>query len=51
MEIKIQIAGRVYSISLGYKTAWFENMSFLTIIEECHDEKRAVINARMIFRS
>jgi len=48
MIIKIQIFGRIFSICMGYKTDWFEQMDFFTICEEWY-EKREVIHADLLF--
>ncbi len=50
MEIRIQWRGRVYSICIGYQTKWFDNMSFLTVIEE-EFEDLAVVYAKLLFRT
>lgn len=50
MEIKIQIFGRVYSVCIGYKTAWFEQKYFISVVREWfHDMK--VSHAEIVFHS
>lgn len=50
MELKIQFRGNVYSICIGYKTEWFESMSFVTITQEWYEHKQ-VVWADLIWRS
>lgn len=45
MEIKIQIFGRVFSICIGRKTDWFEQVDFLTITEEFYHQKEVYFAA------
>ena len=49
MEIKFQIHGRVFSVCIGHKTDWFEQMPFFTITEEFHGEKKEVVYANYIW--
>jgi len=49
MEIKLQIRDRVFSVCIGHKTEWFEQLPFFTITEEFHDEKKQVIYANYIW--
>lgn len=51
MEIKVQIFGRVYSICIGYKAAWFESASFITIAREWFGPDKQVSYAEMVFRT
>lgn len=51
MELRVQIWGRVFVVSLGYKTLWMGNMSFLNIIEEEYDYEKNVVYASLLFRS
>jgi hypothetical protein len=39
MEIKFEIRGRCFSICLGHKTRWFEQLYFFTLIEEFYQKK------------
>ena len=48
MEIKIEIKGRVFSISFGHKTSWFEQVPLLIIAEEFYNEQREVFYADCI---
>lgn len=48
MEIKLQIFGRVFSIYIGRKTLWFDQVDFITITEEWY-YKKEVTYASMIF--
>ena len=48
MEIKFQIRGRVFSIIIGRGTAWFGQISFITIAEEFYDENYQVVYATHI---
>jgi hypothetical protein len=50
MEIKIQLKSCVLSICIGYKTKWFDQISFLTIIKEYY-RGMEVYWAVLIFRS
>jgi len=34
MELKLQIRGKIFSLCIGYKTAWFTQKWFITIIQE-----------------
>ena len=45
MEIKLQFFGRVFSICIGHKTEWFEQLAFISIIEEFYDENMNVVFA------
>jgi hypothetical protein len=47
MEIKIQIRGRVFSICLGHKTEWFEQVWIFCIVEEWY-HNREVTYAKVI---
>ena len=50
MEIKIQIKGRVFSICIGHKTIWFEQVPFITIAEEFYNERREVFYANLVLK-
>jgi len=50
MEIKIQIKGRVFSISFGRKTKWFESVYWFSVIEEWYHH-REVIFAKIIIKA
>lgn len=49
MQIKIQIKGRIFSISIGRKTDWFEQSYLLSIAEEWYDENMSVEYAKMLY--
>jgi len=49
MEIKIQMFGRVFSLIFGYKTLWFEQITFFSIIEEWFNENLEVCWASHIY--
>ena len=49
MELKLLIFGKVYSICIGYKTPWFGQIYFITVIREWYDGIE-VSDAKMIFR-
>lgn len=51
MELKVQFFGRVYAVCFGYKTAWFEQLHFLSVIREWHAPDKAVSHAEMVFHS
>ena len=51
MEIKFTFKDNTYSICFGYKTNWFEQLSFLTITKEYYDENKEVTFAELLFRS
>lgn len=51
MECKIYIFGRVYSLCFGYKTPWFEQIYFFSVIREWHDEDKMVSWAELVFHS
>jgi len=50
MELKIEIRGNVYSICIGYKTQWFAQINFITIVQEWYDHKE-VTYADMLWHS
>lgn len=50
MELKIQFRGNVYSICIGYKTEWFESISFITIAQEWYEHKEVVF-ASLLYHS
>ncbi len=50
MEIKMQICGRIYSICIGYKTAWFRSLYFITVTREWYGNDMRVDSAEMIFK-
>ena len=45
MEIKIQIKDRVFSLCIGHKCKWFEQLPFITFVEEFYNEKREIVYA------
>jgi len=49
MEFKIQFFGRVFSISIGHKTYWFEQLPLILIVEEFYNERREVDYANYIW--
>ena len=51
MEIKIHVFGATYSICFGYKTPWFESVSFITIAREWHGKNKQVEYAKLIVRT
>jgi len=48
MEIKIQCNEYVLSISIGYKTEWFEQIPFICISKEFYVEKN-IVYAKWIY--
>lgn len=48
MEIKIQIKGRIFSICIGHKTEWFEQVCIFAIVEEWY-VNREVYYADLLF--
>ena len=42
MELKLEMNGRIFSITIGYKTKWFEQIPFIVIVEEWYDDNRIV---------
>lgn len=54
MEIKFVFRGNCYSISIGYKTPWFEQLPFILISQEYYDNPllpRTITYARVIWMS
>ncbi len=51
MEIKFQIFGRVFSLCIGHKTQWFEQLPLIMLVEEWYDENKNVTYAKsyMVF--
>jgi len=47
-EVKFQTDNKVFSICKGYKTAWFEQTPFISIVEEFYDGMK-VCHANMIY--
>jgi hypothetical protein len=51
MEIKVQVFGCIYSVCIGYKTAWFESLYFISITREWYGQDKLVSYAVMKFHS
>lgn len=51
MEIKVQVFGAVYKLCVGYKTQWFCQLSYFSIIREWYDKNKQVEFASLIWRS
>ena len=51
MEITIQIGKRIFALSFGYKTAWFESVCFIWLEELWFSDAKTVDFARTIFHS
>jgi hypothetical protein len=49
IETKVEFDGRVFAISLGYKTKWFEQIPTIMVIEEEYDENRNVVWASVLW--
>lgn len=49
MELKWEINGRVFSICIGHKTVWFEQIPYLMLVEEWYGEDRCVEHAEVIY--
>jgi hypothetical protein len=50
MQIRFKLFGRNYNLSIGYDTAHFKQMYFITFIEEWYDSQGEVVNAYMVFK-
>ena len=51
VETKVEFCGKVYSLSIGYKTKWFEQIPTITLIEEEYDDHRNVVWATVLYES
>jgi len=53
MCIHFKFRNRYYSLSIGYKTPWFEQISFITFVEEFYEDNTISYPsyARMIWSS
>ena len=51
MLIKWKFRNNYYSLSIGYNTPWFEQISFITIVKEYYDSNNKVEFASMIWNS
>ena len=52
MEIRIELFDREYSLCFGYKTGWFVQDSFFTLIRSYRDgDDRRITFAELIYRS
>ncbi len=43
--------GNVYSLCLGFKTDWFEQIDFITFIREDYNDNQVCHHATMLFKA
>lgn len=50
MEIKFEIDGRCFSLTVGHKTKWFSQTPQIMLVEEWYDENLTTVYAQLIWQ-
>ena len=51
IETKVEFEGHVFSLTVGYKTQWFEQVPKIMLVKEEYDEHKHVIWATVLWES
>ena len=51
LDIKLEDQGRVFNITIGHKTQWFEQIPYIMVTELFFDEKREVSGGEVLWDS
>ena len=49
VELKVEHDDRCFSICVGHRTKWFEQIPCVSVIEEFYNDKKEVVHATVLF--